>query len=118
MGIGIAAIDKRWSYAMIRVGHMWKFKVFDAGLSVAGSLSGPVFVASATPKSSAFMREIGVDCYDALVADSSKARQPETGFLFRWKSPRGQAVFYHSDFKRGCAHVRNKIVGEIASLME
>lgn len=118
IGIGTATIEKRDSYVMIRIGHMWKFKVFDAGLNVADSLNGPVFVASAIPKSSAFMREVGVDCYEALVADSSKSRQPETGFLFSWKSPRGQAVFYHSDFKRGCVHVRNKIVGEIASLME
>lgn len=118
ISVGPAKVEKWESYASIRVGHMWKFKVFDKGLSVADSLNGPVFVASATPKSSAFMREVGVDCYEAMVADSSKARLPETGFLFSWVSENGRVAFYHPDFKRGCGHVRNKIVGEIASLME
>ncbi len=110
---------KNESYASIHIGPMWKRRIYSEGIAHADSIDGKVFVMSATPKSSAYMKANGIDCWEALVVDGSKSNPEEHGFVFRTIAADGSyAAVYHKNFRRGSEVAMKRMSETIIELME
>jgi hypothetical protein len=115
----VASCSKTDSFVHVNIGMMWRRKVYDEGIAAPEGKDGRVFVVQAEPKSSAYLKANGIDCWEALVTDSSKTREPEEGFVFRFPSGDGVTTsIYHQNFKRGGEVAMKRMSEAIIELME
>ena len=117
-----ASVEKIGGYrhakVIITVGVGWLMRVKGAGIAIAETSSKPVFVVSATPKSSAFLAEEGVTAFEVLAYEAATSSAKE-GYVLVSRGPTdGQNfVVFHEDFMKGVALIRRRISKKVLATL-